>query len=103
MSNGMALPGGFGCGSCDGMQAFSIGIGRHQKIEAMALLNLSTMDRMQIQTTAIVVSLEKNSIGVGDWLEEKFMVDKMMKCRCVRRRRRRPFYLQSIAAEAAAI
>ena len=81
----MALPGGFGCGSCDGILAFSIGIGRHQNIEAMALLNLSTMDRMQTQTTAIVVSLEKNSIGVGDSLEVKLMLmsDKMkMKCRC---------------------
>ena len=51
-----------------------MGIGWHQSNVAIDLLILSTIDKMQIHTTAIAVIWEKNSTGVGDWLEEKVIM-----------------------------
>ena len=56
------------------MDAFSMGIGWHQNIVAIDLLILSTIDKIQIHTTAIAVIWEKNSTGVGGWLEEKVIM-----------------------------
>ena len=47
---------------------------RHQNIVAIDLLILSTIDKIQIHTTAIAVIWEKNSTGVGGWLEEKVIM-----------------------------
>ncbi len=71
MSKGTALPGGFGCGSLDGMHADAMGRGLLQRADASHLHDTLTMVKVDIQMKSIVKILLENSLTEGTCVELK--------------------------------